>query len=126
MGQILFYAIVVVRLICRILPVFFDSTASSTGCKLLYLCYNVGVPQYCRPLDHSFSTHIKDIEIVVNEVFYNLHFMLSFPVCLKEAWGKQQRQVLRAHLVQVSTLLYPERRGYTKKNIFLSRDIHKS
>lgn len=65
------------------------------------------------------STHIKDIEIVVNEVFYNLHFMLSFSICLKEAWGKQQRKVLCAHLIQVSTLLYPERGGYTKKNVFL-------
>lgn len=39
--------------------------------------------------------------------------MFSFPVSLEQAGSEQQRQVLGAHLVQISTFLDPERRSTT-------------
>lgn len=60
-------------------------------------------------------THIEDEQVVVNQVLHDLHLMLPFPVRLEQAGSKQQRQVLGAHLVQVGTLLDPdrERTGWT-------------
>lgn len=53
-------------------------------------------------------THIEDIQVVVYQILDNLHLMLSFPISLEQTGSEQQRQVFRAHLVQVSTLLDPE------------------
>lgn len=59
------------------------------------------------------STYIKYIQIVINEVFYDFDLMLSFSISLKQAGSKQQGQVLSAHLIQISTLLYPKREKET-------------
>ena len=53
------------------------------------------------------STHIKDVEVVVNEVLDDLHLVLSFAVRLEETGREQQGEVLGAHLVEISTLLNP-------------------
>lgn len=53
-------------------------------------------------------THIKDIQIVVDQVLHNLHLMFTLPICLEKTGGKEQRQVLGAHLVQVCALLHSE------------------
>lgn len=55
------------------------------------------------------AAHIKDVEVVVNQVLHDLHLMLSLAVRLKEAGSEEQCQVLGTHLVQVGTLLNPER-----------------
>lgn len=52
-------------------------------------------------------THIEDIKVVVDEVLDDLHLVFPFAVCLEEARGEEQRQVLGAHLIQVGTLLDP-------------------
>lgn len=54
-------------------------------------------------------THIKDVQVVVYQILHDLHLVLSFPVGLEQTGSEQQRQVLGAHLVQISTLLDPER-----------------
>lgn len=54
-------------------------------------------------------THIEDVQVVVYQILDYLHLMLSFPVSLEQTGSEQQRQVFRAHLVQISTLLDPER-----------------
>lgn len=45
---------------------------------------------------------------MVDQVLHDLHLVLSLAVGLEEAGSEEQRQVLSAHLVQVSTLLDPE------------------
>lgn len=57
---------------------------------------------------HS-CTHIKDVQVVVYQILYDLHLVFPFPVSLKQTGSEQQRQVLGAHLVQIGTLLDPER-----------------
>lgn len=53
-------------------------------------------------------THIKDVQVVVYQILYDLHLVFSFPVSLEETGSEQQRQVLSAHLVQICTLLDSE------------------
>lgn len=53
-------------------------------------------------------THVKDKQVVVDQVLHDLHLVLPFPISLEQTGSKQQRQVLGAHLVQVGTLLDPE------------------
>lgn len=60
-------------------------------------------------VDGGGGAHIKDVEVVVNQVLHDLHLMLSLTVCLKKAGSEEQCQVLGTHLVQVGTLLNPER-----------------
>lgn len=55
------------------------------------------------------STYIKYIQIVINEVFNDFDLMFSFSVSLKQAGCKQQGQVLSAHLIEISTLLYSKK-----------------
>lgn len=55
------------------------------------------------------AAYIKDVEVVVNQVLHDLHLVLSLAVRLEEARCKEQCQVLGTHLVQVGTLLDPER-----------------
>lgn len=68
----------------------------------------LGQPQKEQALISSRFTHIKDEQVVVNQILHDLHLMLPFPVSLEQAGSKQQRQVLGAHLVQVGTLLDPD------------------
>lgn len=53
------------------------------------------------------AAHIKNMEVVVNQVLHDLHLMLSLAVRLEEAGSEEQCQVLGTHLVQVGTFLDP-------------------